>query len=547
MQQTIHAKPSSSTVVNSNLHALFELILTSVMIYLSFTSWPPKSIALPLTSGNYSSRPPTVTTHSSQPTTRRRKRACESNGSDDNSESSNPKRKRNSKYHPDRAHCLPCAIWEQSGGDPHLLEFHPLKDSRHAGLDALSLSQYASFHNINFNLESNDCICEPCYRDFNRNKNNKENTIPRWAKIRNDFYTRQVQQRKHCIYCCGSVCDCRRINQWGPDNWYGDDSISTWKQYLSLRGVVDYAISDHINHICRTHYRRIFELKCSRECITCQSRQSSKWKLVCNIANSPENICESFSHELGSIHFFDWICDQCCLCFSNDQRLETELTSAAQSQDQLKAKRSSLLLRTLDTLKTDGIVFTKDVINEFKEILFELNIDSTCHARLCNTLTKYLSSLSNGRFKMCIPPEGGDGLGRALFDESKHSIPSISCMFKMKKREWEGQRKQIGLKKLQQLIKKQTLRFPTSGTFDYTQTIKDGSMELNSYFEPELVQFIDTITKPTCSSNTSKLYQHLRHSRVHMIIALLCFTMNPTCCFIQRTPMLCIRATGQGI
>ena len=115
---------------------------------------------------------------------------------------------------------------------------------------------------------------------------------------------------------------------------------------------MDYAIGDHINNICRTHYRRIFEL-------TCQSHQSSKWKLVCNIANSPEKVCESFSHELGSIRFFDWICDQCCLCFANDERLETELTSAAQSQDQLRAKRSSLLLSTLDTLKTDGVVFTK--------------------------------------------------------------------------------------------------------------------------------------------------------------------------------------------
>ena len=334
-------------------------MLTSVMIYLYLTSWPTQKtsncIALPLTSGNGTSRPPSAstTTHTSQSTTRRRKREYGLGGSDDTSEASNPKRKRNSRYHPDRAHCLPCAIWKQSGSDPNLLEFHPLKDSRHAGLDALSLSQYVSFDGVNFNLESNDCICEPCY---NRNKTNKENTIPRWAKIRRDFYTRQVQQTKHCIYCCGRVCDCRNIHQWGPDNWYGDDNISTWKQYLSLRGIVDYAIGDHVNHICRTHYRRIFEIKCSRECTTCQSHQSSKWKLVCDIANSPEKICEYFSQESGSIN--DWICDLCCLCFANDGRLETELTSAVQSQDQLRAKRSSLLLHTLDTLKTDGAVWT---------------------------------------------------------------------------------------------------------------------------------------------------------------------------------------------
>ena len=190
------------------------------------------------------------------------------------------------------------------------------------------------------------------------------------------------------------MCECEQIHQWGPDNWHGDDDISTWKQYLSLRGIVDYAIGEHINHVCRTHYRRIFELKSIRQCITCRSKQSSKWRLVCNITDSPEKICEAFSLELASVHFFDWICDQCCLCYANDERLETEITNTAQSQDQLTAERSSLLLRALDTLKNDGVIFTKEIRSEFREILFNLDIDSTQHARLCNTLTKYLSNLT---------------------------------------------------------------------------------------------------------------------------------------------------------
>ena len=66
---------------------------------------------------------------------------------------------------------------------------------------------------------------------------------------------------KHCIFCCGSVCECVQVTQWGPEQWFGDDSISTWKQYLSLNGKVDYAIGDNINHVCRQHYRRIYELK----------------------------------------------------------------------------------------------------------------------------------------------------------------------------------------------------------------------------------------------------------------------------------------------
>ena len=177
------------------------------------------------------------------------------------------------------------------------------------------------------------------------------------------------------------------IVQWGRDQWYGNDSISTWKQYLSQTGIIDYAISDDINHVCHNHYRRIFDLKCTQQCTTCRSRQSSIWRLVCNIADSPEKICETFSLELGSVHLLDWICDQCCHCYANDGQLEAELNSTVQSQDQLTSRRASLLLRTLDTLKKEGIIFTNEVRSEFREILCSLDIDIAQHACLCNTLS----------------------------------------------------------------------------------------------------------------------------------------------------------------
>ena len=119
-------------------------------------------------------------------------------------------------------------------------------------------------------------------------------------------------------------------------------------------------------------------------------------------------------------------------------------------------------------------------------------------------------------------------------------------MFRMKRKEWEKQKTHIGFKDIRQLIKKQTSRFPISRTFDYTQVIKDGSMDLGSYFEPQLVEFIDTITRSTNSSKekSSMLYEDLRCSRVRMIIALLCFTMNPQCCFIQTIVGLMCYAYG---
>ena len=71
-------------------------------------------------------------------------------------------------------------------------------------------------------------------------------------------------------------------------------------------------------------------------------------------------------------------------------------------------------------------------------------------------------------------------------------------------------------------------------------------MDLGPYFEPQLVEFIDTITRSTNSSKekSSMLYEDLRCSRVRMIIALLCFTMNPQCCFIQTIVGLMCYAYG---
>ena len=45
-----------------------------------------------------------------------------------------------------------------------LRHFHPIENSRHAGMEALTLSQYATFDGIQFTLRFSDCICQPCYK-----------------------------------------------------------------------------------------------------------------------------------------------------------------------------------------------------------------------------------------------------------------------------------------------------------------------------------------------------------------------------------------------
>ena len=106
---------------------------------------------------------------------RKRKRAYQgSQDKDDRDGNDNPKRKRSSKFHPNWSVCLPCALWSQSGSDRRLKHFHPIDNSRHAGIEALALSQYAAFDSIQFSLESSDCVCQPCYKDFIRNRDNSE-------------------------------------------------------------------------------------------------------------------------------------------------------------------------------------------------------------------------------------------------------------------------------------------------------------------------------------------------------------------------------------
>lgn len=226
------------------------------------------------------------------------------------------KKGRKSTYHPLDDKCKPCILWTQSGNDPRLKDVHPLALSRHAGVDALAISQYASHKETTFHLDFHDCVCKPCHTDYLRNYRNRENTIPRWAKLKQNVYHRLERvSSTHCIYCCSSECECQMITEWGPEEWYNQDNIEIWKQYLSATGKVNHAIRGESNHVCRIHYRNILEVKASRTCSVCTSSYSdSGWKLVCSIANSPEEVCEAFSLQLGNIHFFDWICSTCSLC-----------------------------------------------------------------------------------------------------------------------------------------------------------------------------------------------------------------------------------------
>ena len=478
-----------------------------------------------------SSRDPTSTPPHQRPT--KRKSQCEKEGK-------NSKRRCCSVYHPNTQTCSPCALWSQSGSDMRLQEFHPLKNSRHAGEEAHVLSQYASHAGINFNIEMGSCICLPCYKDYSRNSNKENNMMPRWAKVKQNYYI----SPKHCIYCCGDVCGCESVSHWGPDNWYGEDSLISWKKYLSLTGKVEYVIGDDVNHICRGHYPRIFRIKKSRMCPVCNSQNPLCWDLVCNLTNSLQHFCEAFSLEVGTVGFFDWVCNQCCLCYKNDSQLIETLQSDKASEDPIIALKSNTILQVLDTLSRDGIIFTKDVVVEFRASLHALNVHNADQYKLCDSLTKYISTLSKDRYKSYIQT-GKYSLGKVIYDEQKFTEFSIPYIFKLKTEEWEKSKTHISLKKFQQLIRKQSNNFPTSFNYDFSKIISENFVEFNALFDNELVNIIDSITTSTHSSTGySDLYKDVRATRIKMIISLLCFTMNPKCCFFQTVVGLLCYAYG---
>lgn len=211
-----------------------------------------------------------------------------------------------------------------------------------------------------------------------------------------NIYTQLVpHEPKHCIYCCGNECECEQIQNWGPDQWYGNDDILTRRKYLSLRGKLGYIINEHIKHVCRIPYRRILEFKNSQMCALRNSCTSSCWKMLWTVQKN----YDAFSQELKSIHFFDWTCNHCCSCYSKDTLLTQ---TGKQSQNPITSCRSDILLGMSDTLKSDLIVLTKKIMSEFRAKLSSLNVGKESHRILSIALTKYISVITQDDYKTYV-------------------------------------------------------------------------------------------------------------------------------------------------
>ena len=60
-----------------------------------------------------------------------------------------------------------------------------------------------------------------------------------------------------------------------------------------------------------------------------------------------------------------------------------QLARDTQSSDPITANKAKLLLSTLDSLRTDGVIFTKEVMTQYKSVLSDLNVPQKQHQRVC--------------------------------------------------------------------------------------------------------------------------------------------------------------------
>lgn len=149
-------------------------------------------------------------------------------------------------------------------------------------------------------------------------------------------------------------------------------------------------------------------MKALQNCSVCDAIDSSTWKMVCDIEHDPDLICEAFQLNPGSVQLFSWICGQCSICYANDIQLEEHLIIDAHSSDPMTNRRSHLLLSVLNSLRTTGIAFTKEIMREHKAILTDLNPHADKQNKLTNSLRKYLSNLTTKSqyFKVFAPSAG---------------------------------------------------------------------------------------------------------------------------------------------
>ena len=260
------------------------------------------------------------------------------------------------------------------------------------------------------------------------------------------------------------------------------------------------------------------------------------------LSENASDLAETFSLEYLP-KTYGWVCKFCALCFTNGEeftrRLEVDLTS----ENPVLAQRAKRLNEAIGTLRSDGCVYTVPVIHSFREFLQDKGKSPNDNLNVPKSFVKYLNVTSK-KLGYSSYSES-DRLGKLIYDETVYGPVAIKHVYKLHVNTWKLECKYEEVKSnaltpssLQVMIKEQANKLPSSREFDYRSLLaQNGGIEedkLNSYFNKDLLNLVDTITHTSKAGHIPPdLYKDTRRIRVKVAVGLLCFTVNPTSSFLQ--------------
>ena len=149
-----------------------------------------------------------------------------------------------------------------------------------------------------------------------------------------------------------------------------EDDPKSWKKHLCVTGLVDPTVACYANHVCPTHNREILRIKESRKYEVCTTEGGGDcWRLVGETSILPETICTLFSLPAGTVSILEWICVKCRLCSTDAEKLQKRIEEDTNSNDSPISTRATLIKGAIHKIQTEGIVFTKDILQEYRQYL----------------------------------------------------------------------------------------------------------------------------------------------------------------------------------
>ncbi len=264
----------------------------------------------------------------------------------------------------------------------------------------------------------------------------------------------------------------------------------------------------------------------------CKQTHSRAWHVGANLSAEVAHI--------EDIEPSDWVCDDCVKTVSSPKCVKEKVMI-----------REQILERSLSILHEHGAVLLSDLVRIYVEELESAKVVCAIEREKV-LLRKYLSSrLDCAIFKAYVPSARS---GEMYYDESKINGSAIAFVYKLLLDD-NRMKSDMRTERIRAMIKRQISMFPKGKNFDYRTLFKnDCSNDLCKYFDPELLAFMDNITKSDRvlgrtthdpSQRDAALYPHRRKIKLMTAVSLLANTYDPSCCFFQT--LIGLTCYSQGL